>query len=356
MCSCPGGGGICRLSGWTLRDGAADPARWAAAAYSDRTLVTRVGPLHADQATEQDHPEGLPTSSSTLPTLVVGMYRHAMITDESEVLCVTGTGYGTALLAARLGDEQVTSVDLDPHLVDAARERLDVIGRRPTLAVCDITGPLPGEYDRIVSTVSVPGIPASWLTALRPRGRLVTTLAKTGLVIAADATPDGGARGSVTETRAGFMATRAGDDYPPSPDPGHAWADDGDEIGPGRYPVISIADTWELMSMVALAIPGVRHQYTEDDDGVRTAVMTHGDGSWSRATGRRGETPTVHQAAPVVSGTFSTVFVWTGCRTALCRSTEPAVTIDPDGTLHLSRGSWSATLAPSEGRSATNAP
>src|SRR5882757_7194680 len=103
--------------GWTLRAGAADPERWMNAAYSDRTLVTRVGGLHADHAGEDDHPTGLPTSSSTLPTLTVTMLRHARIGDDSDVLCVTGSGYGTALLIKRVGDRRVTSIDIDPYLV-----------------------------------------------------------------------------------------------------------------------------------------------------------------------------------------------------------------------------------------------
>jgi protein-L-isoaspartate O-methyltransferase len=89
------------------------------------------------------------------------------------------------------------------------------------MAVCDITGPLPeepGEYDRIISTVSVRPIPASWLAALRPGGRLVTTTAGTGLIVTADKQADGGAVGQVQQDRAGFMATRHGDDYAPGLD------------------------------------------------------------------------------------------------------------------------------------------
>ena len=63
--------------GWTLREGPADEPRWMRAAYSDRSLVTRVGARHADQASPGDHPAGRPTSSSTMPGLVVRMYQHA---------------------------------------------------------------------------------------------------------------------------------------------------------------------------------------------------------------------------------------------------------------------------------------
>ena len=52
---------------------------WADAVYRDKSLVTRISPLHADQAAKQDQPDGRPTSSSTMPGLVVSMYRHAMI-------------------------------------------------------------------------------------------------------------------------------------------------------------------------------------------------------------------------------------------------------------------------------------
>ncbi|WP_435137299.1 methyltransferase domain-containing protein [Actinacidiphila sp. bgisy144] len=330
--------------GWTLRDGGSDPARWMSAAYTDRTLVTRAGPLHADRATAGDHPEGLPTSSSTLPTLVVSMYQHAMITDTSDVLCVTGTGYGTALLAARLGDERVTSVDVDPYLVDTARTRLDAIGHRPTLAVCDITGPLPGTYDRIVSTVGLPGIPASWLSALRPGGRLVTNLAGTGLVVAADVQPDGGARGQVTPERAGFMRTRHAEDYPPPPSTRHAWTAEGETVTTGRYPVVQVKEAWELMTAYALAVPGVHQGYDEDEKGIRTAVMVHADGSWARATGRRGEPPTVHQTGPRQLWDQLDAIRHDWLSDGQLPAHSASVEIDPGGTLHLRRGTWSTTI------------
>lgn len=332
-------------TGWTLRDGAAfAPDVWANTAYADHTLVTRIGSLHADHATADDYPDGLPTSSSTLPALVVAMYRNAMLTDGVKVLCVTGTGYGTALLTHRLGNEAVTSIDVDPYLVEAARERLALIGAKPGMEVCDITGPLPGQYDRIVSTVGLPGIPPSWLTALPDGGRFVTNLAGTGLVIVADKQPDGGARGHVALDRAGFMATRTGEDYPPPPSTGHAWTGDGDDVTTGRYPAIQVADAWELMSALALAVPGIQHSYDEDVDGVRTAVMVHADGSWARATGRRGNRPTVHQSGPrrLWDVLDDLRHHW------LSHGSLPAygagATVDPDGTLHLTRGTWRTTV------------
>jgi protein-L-isoaspartate O-methyltransferase len=333
--------------GWTLHDGPTNPQAWMRAAYADTTLVTRVGPLHADHAAPSDHPAGKPTSSSTLPSLVVRMYQHAVISEDAEALCVTGTGYGTALLAARLDEKQVTSVDVDPHLVEAATERLDQAGLHPTMAVCDITGLLPGEFDRIISTVSVRPIPASWLEALRPGGRLVTTIAGTGLIVTADKLEDGGAVGQVTEDPAGFMATRHGEDYEPGLDELFDAVRDreGEEVTTGRYPVIYVPDAWDVWSMLSLAVPGIEHRHERDGDR-RTLWMLHQDGSWARATGGGDEPPEVHQGGPRR--------LWSeldGIRRRL--NTDgwlpvygAKVTITPDGETTLARGGWSATLAP----------
>ncbi|WP_433890369.1 protein-L-isoaspartate O-methyltransferase family protein [Streptomyces sp. CA-111067] len=333
--------------GWTLRAGADEPDRWMNAAYSNRTLVTRVGDLHADHAQPDDHPTGLPTSSSTLPGLIVALFDHALLTDHTNVLCVTGSGYGTALLAHRLTDTAVTSIDIDPYLVSAATHRLGVTGLHPYLEVRDITGELPGRHDRIISTVALPGIPPTWLAALNDHGRLVTNLAGTGLILVADKTPDGGARGQIAPDHAGFMATRAGTDYPPQPGNRHAWTDDGETVTTGRYPVIQVAETWELMSAMALAVPGIRHSYTEED-GVRTAVMSHPDGSWARATGRRGEAPTVHQTGPRPLWDTLDAIRHDWLSDGYLPVYGATATIDPDGTLHLTRRNWTTVIPPPE--------
>ena len=56
---------------WELREEPADPDGWLDTAYSDRSLITRVGPLHADYAAPGQRATGRPTSSATLPGLVV---------------------------------------------------------------------------------------------------------------------------------------------------------------------------------------------------------------------------------------------------------------------------------------------
>ncbi|MGH3833984.1 MAG: hypothetical protein ACRDRS_26690 [Pseudonocardiaceae bacterium] len=69
----------------------------------------------------------------------------------------TASGYNAALLCERLSSEYVTSVDIDPDLVELARERLAAGGYTPTLATVDgADGYPPGApYDRILATCSV---------------------------------------------------------------------------------------------------------------------------------------------------------------------------------------------------------
>jgi protein-L-isoaspartate O-methyltransferase len=332
--------------GAALRDGPSDPAAWMRAAYSDTTLVTRLGALHADHAKSDDRPEWWPSSSSTLPSLVVQMFRHARPDEGMDVLDVgTGSGYSSALLCRRFGGRSVTSVDVDPYLTDAARERLAEAGHRPEVATVDATGELPGTYDRIVSMVSVSRIPASWLTALQPGGRLVTTITGTSLIIGADKTPDGGAVGRVERDWAGFMGIRHGADYPPRlmarfP---QARDQDGDEVTTGRYPVLNVAEAWEVKTQHTLAVPGVETYYEEQGEH-RTAWLFHPDGSWARAEGRWTDPPTVHQAGPRrlwrdlerirhklnIEGSLGLY----GYR----------VCIEPDGVCRIMRGNWAATI------------
>ena len=119
---------------WELRVGPSGERPWMTAAYSGRTRVTRVGPVHADEASMGQRYQGWPTSSSTAPGLVIAMYRHAQVYDGADILDIgTGTGYGAALLTRRLGAEHVTSIDIDPYLTGTAGARLSALGLRPEI-------------------------------------------------------------------------------------------------------------------------------------------------------------------------------------------------------------------------------
>ncbi|WP_433252826.1 methyltransferase domain-containing protein [Streptosporangium sp. CA-135522] len=333
--------------GYAVHDGPGDSDAWTRAAYSDRTLVTKVGGLHADHADSGDRPAGRPTSSSTLPSLVVQMLRYGRIHDDSDVLDVaTGSGYSAALLSQLLGEHRVTSIDVDAYLVQAATERLDEVGLHPKVVTVDATGPIPGEYDRIVSMVSVRPIPASWLTALRPGGRLVTVIANTSMIVTAWKTDDGGAAGVIERDWAMFMNTRTGENYLPGLDDlfSIARAREGEDVTQGRYGVLEVRESWEIASMLEVVCPGIEHHYERDQDGRRTAVMVHADGSWARATGLRGDPPTVHQGGPRRLWDVLEEIRHRQSMTGGLPVYGATVRITPDGVIHLQRGRWKATI------------
>jgi protein-L-isoaspartate(D-aspartate) O-methyltransferase len=115
-------------------------------------------------------------SSSSQPGLMVRMLELLRIEPGQRVLEIgTGTGYNAALLAHRLGDRNVFSVDINPALVDQAREALLGLGHRPRLAARDGASGWSehAPYDRIVATCSVRSVPACWAAQLRDGGLLL---------------------------------------------------------------------------------------------------------------------------------------------------------------------------------------
>ena len=316
-------------------------------AYTDQTLITQVAGVHADHGSPGGTVSGRPTSSSTLPSLVVQMLQHADVYDGADVLDVaTGSGYSAALLAHRLGDDRVTSIDVDPYLTEAAVDRLSTIGAHPKVLAIDATGPLPGEYDRIVSMVSVRPIPASWLTALRPGGRLATVLTNTCLIVTANKTDDGGAEGRIEWDRAMFMPTRSVGDYPAGARGlfDAVWDAEGEEVTQGRHPVLNVTYNWSLPSMLEVLVPGIEHHYEQGDEGWHTARMVHPDGSWARATAEGGEPPVVHQGGPrrLWDVLDEVRAYWLQHGELPLHGAQVRVT--PDGTIRLRRGHWKATI------------
>jgi protein-L-isoaspartate O-methyltransferase len=245
-------------SRWRLEDGAADDMTRLETTYADRPLVTQVGRLHADHALRGDRPVGVALSCSSRPRHLIRMFQHAYLSDDADVLHIgTGSGYGCALLASRLGDSHVTSVDIDEHLIRAASERLAAINLHPRLLTLDATRPLPGTFDRIIAAVAVGPIPVTSLDALRPGGRLVTTIAGTALILTADKTPDGGAVGQIEWNPATFMTARTGSGLPARIASAYdRLRDDGGErISKGCYPVIDLMNTHGLRSMLGVTAP-----------------------------------------------------------------------------------------------------
>ncbi|MEV0442922.1 methyltransferase domain-containing protein [Streptomyces spectabilis] len=90
----------------------------------------------------------------------------------------TGTGYSTALLAARVGAATVTSVEIDKTLAKHAASALQAAGHTPRLVVGDGEEGYPPDapYDRIISTAAVRQLPQAWIDQVRPGGVILAPL------------------------------------------------------------------------------------------------------------------------------------------------------------------------------------
>ncbi|MGW2297185.1 methyltransferase domain-containing protein [Streptomyces violaceorubidus] len=148
-------------------------ARWVRGAYADAPLATRLR-------------DGELLSSSSQPSLMAMMLVELEVRDGDRVLEIgAGTGYNAALLAHRLGDDDlVTTVDLEPEITESARRHLDRAGYRPAVVTGDGARGVPerAPYDRILATCTLPSVPRAWLAQCRPGGRILTPLA-TGLIV-----------------------------------------------------------------------------------------------------------------------------------------------------------------------------
>lgn len=339
--------------GWSVHVGASDPDRWVKTAYfQTSSVITKVGPHHADHTEVGQIVEGRQTSSATNPWLALQMYRAARIHPGcGDVLDVgTGSGYGTATLSALMGAEHVTSIDVDPYLTKIAGERLAAIERAPRIITGDATGPLDWEGERIVAMVAVPAIPASWLTALKPGGRLAVNIAGTMITVTARKMPDGTGWGRVEFDRGGFMRTRGPDDFPPS----HV-ADVFDmatrfhgETRMSVFPVIDVGNAPELSSVLTLTRPGIAWQYEITAQGWAVAILAHPDGSWARAEGHLGAPATIRQGGPHrLWDTLDRIrSEW--LTNGYLRLHGAEVRIQPDGETRFTSGPWSLTLPPAE--------
>ena len=94
----------------------------------------------------------------------------------------TGSGYNAALLSARLGQNNVVSIDIDPDLVALARERLASLGYHPLMITGDGTqGYAEGvPYDRVIATHAVEHLPYAWIAQTCPGGMILADVRSLG--------------------------------------------------------------------------------------------------------------------------------------------------------------------------------
>lgn len=137
-------------------------------AYADDVV-----PMKQNQA-------GVLTSSVSQPSIVALMLEQAAIRPGDRVLEIGSGGYNAALLRELTGPSgAVTTVDIDPEVVERARASLDEAGYGDVAVVRGDGAFGAAErapYDRIVVTATAWDIASAWLRQLRPDGRIVVPL------------------------------------------------------------------------------------------------------------------------------------------------------------------------------------
>ncbi|MEU6480581.1 ATP-grasp peptide maturase system methyltransferase [Streptomyces sp. NPDC047017] len=278
-----------------------DPDEWVRLAHSNQTLTTQLdGHVTADRVSEPV--TGVPTSSSTIPTTVVDMIEKLGIEDGHRVLEIgTGTGYSTALMCHRLGEDNVTTVEVDPEVASRADAALEKAGISTWTATGDglLGHPRNAPYDRVIATCAVRRVPYTWVRQTKPGGIILSTVGSwpygTGLAkVTVD--EEGNAHGGVIG-RSSFMQARAQAVVPVSGDLSArtCYADSEREA---KVPV-RLLDEWMPAFLVQLAAPGAHlvrataHDgrpllYLFDPDRESFAEFIAGDGTW-----------TVRQGGPV---------------------------------------------------------
>lgn len=254
---------------------------WLTPIYADRVLVTQLDGDCArwDQARAGGPVAGSPTSSSSMPTIMAVMLEALQVKDDDRLLEIgTGTGYNAALLCERLGDDHISTVDIDRPLAEQAERHLDQAGYHPTCVITDGACGHPGNapYDRVLCTCAVPRIPLSWLEQTKPGGTVVTTLSRplgAGLVrIVAGEGPNG--QGQVLADDGRFMPLRGPDAE------AVAWPS-ADAVGSTRSTKLSagvISPTNPFEFFAGLGVPDV-HAVGAAHNSV---LIAHADGSWAR--------------------------------------------------------------------------
>ncbi|WP_405798358.1 ATP-grasp peptide maturase system methyltransferase [Streptomyces sp. NBC_01506] len=280
-------------TGWTpVRRAESGDAEWLEMVYTDSTWVTQVD---GRDVADVDGPiTGSPTSSATLPSLVVRTAQVADLQPGQRVLEVgTGTGYSTAVLCHRLGAENVVSIEYDAGLAATAATHLRAAGYTPTLAVGD---GLRGcgehaDYDAVTATCSVRSIPPHWFWQLNDGGSITTTICgwmQVAGLIRLVLDDEGTAHGRFTADTITYMLARP-HERPPSP---LFFKIDGDTT-PARVDP-ALLEQWEARFVAQLSAPSA--ELMETSSGVILRDVATGSQAWTEA---KGAGWVVHQHGPL---------------------------------------------------------
>ncbi|MBM9624112.1 ATP-grasp peptide maturase system methyltransferase [Streptomyces zhihengii] len=279
-----------------------DPDAWAQIAYRDESLTTQLdGHLTADQASGTV--TGSPTSSSTTPVTVVDMLEELNVEDDHQILEIgTGTGYSAALMCHRLGEDNVTTVEVDPDVAARADTALETAGYSTWTVTGDglLGHPRRAPYDRVIATCAVRRIPYTWIRQTKPGGVVLATVGGswhygTGLAKVTVAT-DGTAEGQIIG-RSSFMQARSQAEVPIAGDLSArtAYADSERET---ELPPL-LLEEWMPAFLTQLAAPGTHFTRATSKEGNRLLYLFNPDRESFASFVQSGDAWTVRQGGPV---------------------------------------------------------
>lgn len=283
-----------------------DPERWYAVAAANVPVTTQWDDgRHTGTA-----PGRVPTSSSSMPSVVMEMLAALDVRDGHRVLEIgTGTGWNAALLTHRLGGDRVVTVEVDATVADSARAALDHAGLGPEVITGDglLGHPAGSPYDRIVVTAGLRQVPYTLVQQTVPGGLIVapwgTSLTTADRLVRLVVADDGRSASGPLTTPVEFMKARSQrvhvdqSAYLPDGFPGNATtsvtaltsADAGFEE-PWSHPFMTVA---------GFLVPGCLMLRDRRGDAVSVWLYGLTDRSWAAALLNDGAPGnTVHQSGP----------------------------------------------------------
>ncbi|MFI2377521.1 ATP-grasp peptide maturase system methyltransferase [Streptomyces sp. NPDC018964] len=256
-----------------------DDPRWLERCYDDDSLVTQIAGTVVPRDVRGEIMRA-PTSSRTMPSLVVRMLEDLSAEDGSRVQEI-GSGYSTGLLCHRLGEDRVTSVEVDRDVSASTGLALGACGFFPELVVGDgLAGhEEAAPYDRTVATCGVIDLPYAWVRQTRPGGVILATLC--GWLYSSElarlTVGEGGtARGRFLGGQISFMLAR-----PQLPPPLGKLPDlDSGHERPARL-AIDVLDDWNTRFVAQLAAPRAQRISLDRDGRTERVLLDVDTGAWA---------------------------------------------------------------------------
>ncbi|MFI8450480.1 ATP-grasp peptide maturase system methyltransferase [Streptomyces erythrochromogenes] len=255
--------------------------RWLRSCYTDDSLVTQIAGTIVPGDIRGEITR-LPTSSGTLPSLVVRMLEDLHVEDTNRLLIIgVGTGYSSGLACQRLGSEHVTAVEIDPDVASRARGALGGCGYAPTVVVGDgLAGWKDGgPYDRIVAYCGTVTLPYEWVDQTRPGGVILATVG--GWMYSSElarltVTGDGTATGRLLDGRNSFMLAR-----PQTPPPIGLLPDlDQADDQPTELAAHAL-DDWDTRFVAQLAAPRAQRVTLQREGTTEHVLLDVEAGAWA---------------------------------------------------------------------------